>query len=455
MGRRGGRTHKTPGDAAKFHGSPARPRAPVFSVMAGSRELSFQECIECRGRLGATDAHITCPACGGLLDIVQPDPGARGPELAARFAARGGSGVWRYEELVIPGAAGQAVSFPEGNTPLLARPAVTAWSGAARLWLKHEGMNPTGSFKDRGMTVGVTQAKRIGARAVACATTGNTGASMAAYAAIAGLPALVLVPAEGVALGKLTQAIAYGARTLLVRGDFDDCLRLVREASEALGVYLLNSVNPWRVEGQKTIVLEALAQLAWDAPDWIALPAGNLGNTAAFGKALREAHALGLITKVPRLLAVQADGAAPFALSYRAGFRERHRVKAHTIATAIQIGDPASYARAVTAIAETDGIVTAVSDAEIMEAKAVIDASGTGCEPASAASVAGVRQQRRAGTIAAGEHVVAVLTGHVLKDPGVLVRYHREMEPPPPGANRPIEIEATVTAVATAMRAAP
>ena len=422
--------------------------------MTSGARSSVQHCIVCAQDLPALDAHTVCSFCGGLLDIVHPAPDVRGDALARRFTEREGSGVWRYRELVMPEGADDAVSFPEGNTPLLERPTVTAWSGASRLWLKHEGMNPTGSFKDRGMTVGVTQAKRIGARAVACATTGNTGASMAAYAAIAGLPALVLVPADGVALGKLTQAIAYGARTLLVRGDFDDCLRLVREASEQLGVYLLNSVNPWRIEGQKTIVLEALAQLGWDAPDWIALPAGNLGNTAAFGKALREAHALGLIARIPRLLAVQAEGAAPFALSFRGGFVQRHQVKARTVATAIKIGDPASYERAVTAIRDTHGVVIAVSDDEIMEAKAVIDASGTGCEPASAASVAGVRQLVRAGTIGAGERVVAVLTGHVLKDPGALIQYHRELDPPPPRANRPVEIDAELSAVAEAMRRA-
>ncbi|MGH7622461.1 MAG: threonine synthase, partial [Gemmatimonadaceae bacterium] len=280
-----------------------------------------------------------------------------------------------------------------------------------------------------------------------------TSASLAAYAALAGLPALVLVPAGKVALGKLTQALAYGALTLLVRGDFDDCLRLVREASDELGTYLLNSVNPFRIEGQKTIVLEMLEQLGWDAPDWIALPAGNLGNTAAFGKALREAKELGLITRMPRLLAVQSSGAAPFAMSYRDDFRVEHRVRANTIATAINIGAPASYERAVQSIRETNGVVTAVSDDEIMEAKAVIDAAGVGCEPASAASVAGVRQQLRAGNIAAGERVVCVLTGHVLKDPESLERYHRGTEPPPARANRPIEIDPTVSAVAAAMRA--
>jgi threonine synthase len=315
------------------------------------------------------------------------------------------------------------------------------------LTLKHEGLNPTGSFKDRGMTVGITQARRVGARAVACASTGNTAASLAAYAARAELPALVFIPAGQVAMGKLAQSLAYGARTLLVRGDFDDCLRLGREASERLGVYLLNSVNPFRIEGQKSIVFELLEQCGWEAPEWIALPAGNLGNTAAFGRALRDACASGLIDRMPRLLAVQAAGAAPFARSYDERFATRHQVKAHTVATAINIGDPASYPRAVTAMRETNGVVAAVSDAEILEAKAVIDAAGVGCEPASAASVAGVRQLARAGVIVPGDKVVAVLTGHVLKDPATISRYHQEEEPPPPGANRPTEIDATLQAV--------
>jgi threonine synthase len=420
--------------------------------MPPAPKRSIQRCLDCARTTPERSAAVVCPHCGGLLAIEHPAPRARGAVLAKRFAARGGSGVWRYRELVMPGAPAEPVSYPEGNTPLLARPAVNAWSGAAHLLLKHEGMNPTGSFKDRGMTVALTQAKRTGARAVACATTGNTGASMAAYAALAGIPALVLVPAQGVAAAKLAQSLAYGARVLLVRGDFDDCLRLLREASETLGVYLLNSVNPWRIEGQKTIIFEMLAQLGWRAPDWIAFPAGNLGNTAAFGKAVREARALGLIKSVPRLLAVQAAGAAPFAMSYRDGFRVRHVVKADTVATAIKIGDPASYQRGVTAVQETNGVVASVGDAEILEAKAVIDASGAGCEPASAASVAGVRQLRRSGVIGEKERVVAVLTGHVLKDPDILVRYHRDTEPAPPGANRPVEIEATLRAVERAMR---
>ncbi|MFZ5623236.1 MAG: threonine synthase, partial [Gemmatimonadota bacterium] len=254
-------------------------------------------------------------------------------------------------------------------------------------------------------------------------------------------------PAGQVAMGKLAQSLAYGATTLLVRGDFDACLRLVQQASEQLGVYLLNSINPFRVEGQKTIVFELLQQLDWHAPDWIAVPAGNLGNTAAFGKALREAKACGLIDRLPRVAAVQAAGAAPFAASFAGGFKERRAVKADTVATAIRIGDPASWDRAVQTIRETNGVVTSVTDEAILDAKAVIDASGVGCEPASAASVAGVRRLVAEGTIRPGERVVAVLTGHVLKDPGILFAYHQTTEPPPARGNRPIEIEADLAAV--------
>jgi threonine synthase len=419
---------------------------------------SVQRCAACGSTLPARDARATCPSCGELLEIIHAVPDARGAALRERFASRTGmhpgaelSGVWRYKELVMPGATAP-VSHPEGNTPLLARESVRAYAGVASLHLKHEGHNPTGSFKDRGMTVAITQAARVSAAAVACASTGNTSASLAAYAAQAGIPALVLVPRGQVAMGKLTQSLAYGARTLLVDGDFDDCLRLVREAAAELGVYLVNSVNPWRIEGQKTIVFDLLQQLQWDAPDWIALPAGNLGNTSAFGKALREAMALGLIAKVPRLLSVQAAGAAPFAASFAVDFSTRDSVHAETVATAIKIGAPASWERAIRAIRETHGFVTAVSDAEILDAKAVIDASGVGCEPASAASVAGVRKMRAQDMIAADARVVAVLTGHVLKDPGLLFSYHQEMSPPPTRANRPVEIGCSLRDVERALR---
>ncbi len=422
-------------------------------------QSSVQRCDACGHELQGLDAAPECPLCGGLLAIVHRAPvGADAlplsPEaLKASFAqhccarpAGHASGVWRFESLIMPGAGEAITSHPEGNTPLLARARVSAYAGCESLLLKHEGYNPTGSFKDRGMTVGTTQAVRTGATAVACASTGNTSASLAAYAAQAGIPGLVFVPAGKVALGKMAQTLAYGATTLLVKGDFDACLRLVQQASRELGIYLLNSINPWRVEGQKTIVFELLQQLGWDAPDFIVLPAGNLGNTAAFGKALREAHALGLITKVPRLVSVQAAGAAPFAKGFADHFANRYTVQAETIATAIRIGDPASWDRAVRAIRETNGLVITATDDAIIDAKVAIDAAGVGCEPASAASVAGVKQLVAQGVITPRDRVVAVLTGHVLKDPGMLVELHQERQDFAQ-ANRPVEIEATVQAV--------
>ena len=422
------------------------------------RPASWQSCISCGNEVVETDPHPRCTVCGGLLEVRHRPPGLTAAELIQRFTERRGgqpgataSGVWRFREIVLP-SADVVVSHPEGNTPLLHRVALDRWAGVDNLLLKHEGHNPTGSFKDRGMTVGVTQAKRIGAAAVACASTGNTSASLAAYAAQAGLPALVLVPLEGVATGKLAQSLAYGAKTLLVRGDFDDCLRLIEEASERLGVYLLNSINPFRVEGQKTIILELLQQLAWQPPDWIVLPAGNLGNTAAFGKALRESYAWKLISRMPRLAAVQAEGAAPFARSFAEGFGHKHQVKAETVATAIKIGNPASYDRAVQAITETNGVVLSVSDAELLEAKAAIDASGIGCEPASAVTLAGLRRLIDAGEVKSTDRVVAVLTGHILKDPALLLRYHQEMDPPPPGANRPFVVDPDLREVERALR---
>jgi threonine synthase len=365
--------------------------------------------------------HSECTNCGALLDLdVSTDQ--RGPELRSLFDERlreFGSGVWRYRELVMPTVGTGMISYPEGNTPLALNERVARFAGVSSLILKHEGMNPTGSFKDRGMTVAISQAKRIGARAVACASTGNTSASLAAYASLAGLPALVLIPAGKIASGKLAQTLAHGAKTIQVRGSFDDCLRLLREASEKLGVYVVNSVNPFRLAGQRTIVLEMLHQLAWQPPDWIALPAGNLGNTSAFGEAIRLAFDMKLITKKPRLLAVQASGAAPFAKGFKTG---RHETVEHpeTIATAIRIGAPASWDRALRAIRDTNGHVADVSDEQIMEAKREIDGAGVGCEPASAASVAGVRRMVGEGLIKESDRVVAVLTGHLLKDPSTV-----------------------------------
>lgn len=444
-------------------GSPAASRSDSVDS-----HPTVQRCERCGNEQAELSSAVECPTCGGLLELLHHVP-FDAAELKARFDARCAealaadgaeapptrSGVWRYRELVLPGATDrEIVTHPEGSTPLLHRASVGRWAGVDGLLLKHEGHNPTGSFKDRGMTVGVTQARRLGARAVACASTGNTSASLAAYAAHAGVPALVLVPRGQLALGKLAQTLAYGARTLLVDGDFDTCLALARAAGDALGIYLVNSVNPFRVEGQKSIAFELLHQLRWEAPDWIVLPAGNLGNTAALGKALLEARRIGLIARVPRIAAVQAAGAAPFAAAFADDFRTRTAVRAETVATAIRIGDPASWDRATRAIRETDGVVLAVEDAEILEAKAAVDASGVGCEPGSAAAVAGVRALARAGTIGSADRVVAILTGHVLKDPGILLDYHRAPaagEAPRPGANPPVEIAADLREVERAL----
>ncbi|MEZ4377310.1 MAG: threonine synthase [Gemmatimonadales bacterium] len=408
-------------------------------------------CDDCGTTQPELSTRTRC-TCGGLL-LVRHVPAVTGDALRRRFddaccarPSRTASGVWRFGEIVQPLAMAEAVSHPEGNTPVMHRPALAAWAGIDGLAVKHEGYNPTGSFKDRGMTVAVTQARRLGARAVACASTGNTSASLASYAAQAGIPALVFVPEGQVAMGKLAQSLAYGARTLMVRGDFDDCLRLVQEAGDALGIYLVNSINPFRLEGQKTIVLELLRQFDWDPPDWICLPAGNLGNTAAFGKALEEAHAWGLIPRLPRLAAIQASGAAPFAAAFSRGFDTLVPVQAETLATAIRIGAPASYRRAVRAITATNGVVLHVEDRDILEAKARIDAAGIGCEPASAAAVAGARALRSSGVIQPTDRVAAILTGHVLKDPGIVERMHGAgglIEAP----NRPVTIDPTLEAI--------
>ena len=411
-------------------------------------------CADCGADYPLGEARYRCE-CGGLLDVVQPLDALRGRVsreiFDARLASRDPldvSGVWRFRELLGDYAREEVVSKPEGRGNLYADDRLASWAGIDALWLKHEGENPTGSFKDRGMTVGMTQARRLGARTVACASSGNTSASLAAYAATAGLAALTFVPEGKVSLDKIAQTLAYGARVIQVRGDFDAAMRLVQEVADKRNVYLLNSINPFRLEGQKTILCDALQQLDWHVPDVVALPGGNLGNTSAFGKALVELRDLGLIDRLPRLVVVQAAGAAPFARAFAAGFAEGSYapVAAETVATAIRIGAPVSYPRARRAIEQTDGIVTAVTDAEILEAKAAIDRAGIGCEPASAATLAGVRQLVAAGRLPAGVSVLGILTGHILKDSEAVVNYHGAT-PPPPGANPPVTIDPTLAAV--------
>jgi len=396
--------------------------------------LSILQCMDC-GRQYRTDEVIyTCETCGGLLDVQHDLDYVRRAVTTDTFDQRRGSyefpyqsGVWRYRELVYPGIALEhIVSRPEGNTNLYPAPRLAKWAGVAKLYLKHEGENPTGSFKDRGMTGGVSQAKVLGMDRVACASTGNTSAALAAYAAWGGLRGIVLLQNQQIAYGKLAQAIAYGSTCIRIAADFDRNLALVREVSAALGIYVLNSVNPFRLEGQKTIMFETMQQLRWQAPDWIVVPGGNLGNSSAFGKGLHELHQLGFIDRLPRLAVIQAEGANPFYRAYRTGFNTFEPTQAQTIATAIKIGNPVNYPKAVRALRWTDGVVEQVSDQAIMEAKALIDGQGIGCEPASGCTLAGIRQLVDQGVIKAHETVVGVLTGHILKDAEAAVAYHAD-----------------------------
>ncbi len=394
---------------------------------------SILQCMDCGRQYPVNEVVYTCETCGGLLDVIHDYETLKKTLSRATFDARLGaldapynSGVWRYKELINPDVSlDQIVSRPEGNTNLYFTPRLAQWAGLETLYLKHEGENPTGSFKDRGMTGGVTQARLLGMDRVACASTGNTSAALAAYAAHAGLEGIVFFENKEIALGKLAQAIAYGATCIQVSADFDRNLELVRTISAELGIYVLNSVNPFRLEGQKTILIEAIQQLHWQVPDWIVCPGGNLGNSSAFGKALHELYELGLIDRIPRLAIIQAEGANPLYRAYKNGFEKYEAIHADTIASAIKIGNPVNYRKAVRTIEWTNGIVEQVNDQEIMDAKALVDAQGIGCEPASACSLAGTRKLVSMGIIKPTESVVGILTGHLLKDPDATINYHR------------------------------
>jgi threonine synthase len=373
-----------------------------------------------------------CDACGGLLDVQHDLDALRNNISRDTFDRRLGtleapynSGVWRYKELVYPDVDNaHIVTRPEGNTNLYRTPKLAGWAGVETLYLKHEGENPTGSFKDRGMTGGLTQANVLGMKRVACASTGNTSASLAAYTALGEAEGIVFFQDQQIALGKLAQAMAYGATCIQIAADFDRNLELVREVATRLGIYVLNSINPFRLEGQKTIIFEAIQQLRWQVPDWIVCPGGNLGNSSAFGKALCELHQLGLIDRMPRLAIIQAEGANPLYRGFQNDFNTVETVHAQTVATAIKIGNPVNYAKAVRAVRWTNGVVEQVSDQEIMDAKALIDRQGIGCEPASACSLAGTRKLVEKGVIQPDESVVGILTGHLLKDPDATIAYH-------------------------------
>ena len=379
-----------------------------------------------------TDVIYNCPKCGGLLESAFFPPVDSPAALKKVWRERrtcnrplDQSGVWRYREMLPFDEAGAgAVTLREGNTPLLSAPKAASYASLDAIIFKHQGFNPTGSFKDNGMTCGVTQAVRLGMKRVACVSTGNTSASMAAYAAAAGLEPLIFIPNGNISYGKLAQALEYGARTFQVEANFDQILALVRVLAERLGIYLLNSINPFRIEGQKTIMAEMLDQRDWSVPDWVVLPGGNLGNISAFGKGLRELHSAGFISRLPRIAVVQAEGAAPFYDFINKGGEFRAVGHPETLATAIKIGDPVSWPKAKSVIEATNGVVERVTEQEIADAKAIIGASGIGCEPASAATLAGLRKLKAAGIVKADADIVAVLTGNVLKDPDYIYRYH-------------------------------
>ncbi|MBU4202041.1 MAG: threonine synthase [Candidatus Altiarchaeota archaeon] len=417
-------------------------------------------CIDCGGEF-QPGAFYRCEKCSGLLDVVPDIEGLKEKVSRELFDSRlgsrefpYGSGIWRFRELIHPLVEDKnIVSRPEGNTNLYSHGKVSEYSGIKDIVLKHEGENPSGSFKDRGMSPGISEAKRLDMGTVACASTGNTSASMAAYASLAGIKSVVFIPEGMIAFGKLSQALAYGAKVLQIKGNFDRAMGLVQESSKELGMYLLNSINPWRIEGQKSIVFELIQQLGWNPPDWIVVPAGNLGNSSAFGKALRELKELGLIDKVPRIASVQAEGANPFYRMWKGEEDVLESVKPETIASAIKIGNPISWKKAMRAIKFSNGVVEEVSDQEIMDAKAVIDSSGIGCEPASAASVAGAKKLLDAGVIDGKEKVACIITGNILKDPDATINYHLgKLEGiQPKFSNKPVVIDADLESVRKAV----
>jgi threonine synthase len=394
-------------------------------------------CIGCAAVALAAAQDFRCSQCGNLLEIADPSwtrASLNAAALKSVWRDRRSSnlpldvsGVWRFRELLpAPQSQQHIVTLREGNTPLYDLPQSSRITGISRLYAKHQGMNPTGSFKDAGMTVAATFAREAGYRWVACASTGNTSASMAAYAARGGLLSLVLVPEGKISWSKLSQALDYGALTCQLRTDFDGCLRLLQELVRRAPVYQLNSINPFRLEGQKTLAFELLEQLDWQAPEHIIVPGGNLGNSSAIGKALLEMLDLGLVTRLPKLSVIQAEGANALVRTLReAGGKHLVSVQAETRATAIRIGNPASWEKAVKVLQATGGACEQVSELEIAQAKAEIGAEGIGCEPASAVTLAGLKKLVQQRFVKRDETVVLVLTGNLLKDPDFTMEFHR------------------------------
>ncbi|HTV60024.1 MAG TPA: threonine synthase [Verrucomicrobiae bacterium] len=456
------------------------PRGKSVAALsrAGAKEANaFQKCIGpgCGREHDLNERVYVCAECGASLEISVPKPALKDAAgLRDLWESRrrsldslDRSGVWRFRELLPFAGAAPVVTLLEGNTPLYDAPRSAAYSKLDSLRLKHQGCNPTGSFKDTGMTAAVTQAVVLRARTVVCASTGNTAASLAAYAARAGLRSAILLPHGQISSSKLAQSVDYGAAVREIDGNFDDCMKLIRELGGDPSIYVANSINPFRIEGQKTVAFELIEQCAWRVPDHVVVPGGNLGNSSALGKGFSELLQLGLIRRLPRLSVIQAEGAAPLAhlfASLAAGGRAMKEnlpeeimpvANPKTLATAIKIGSPVSWKKALRSILESGGSVITVSEQEIADAKAVIGRDGIGCEPASATTVAGIRRLAVAGLIRPHDDVVAVLTGHILKDPDYVSHYHRGTlaseagGPPISGAfrNQPQRVAATKEAV--------
>ena len=442
--------------------------------------VSRLRCISCGANPDSAAQDFRCTTCGDLLEFFFPggtfdspvsDPAALKSLWLNRRTSRAAldqSGVWRFRELLppIPNLEAHAITLREGNTPLYTLPRCAQAAGVNDLFAKHQGMNPTASFKDTGMTVAASSAHHAEFRWVACASTGNTSASMAAYAARGNMHSLVLIPEGKISWGKLSQSLDYGALTCQLRTDFDGCVRILNELVRQKPIYLLNSVNPYRIEGQKTAAIELMEQLAWEPPDHIIVPGGNLGNSSAIGKALFEMRDLKLISRLPKLSIIQAQGANPFYRSVREfGGKKLEAMTADTLATAIRIGNPASWKKALRVLEATGGEVEQVTEVEIACAKAEIGADGIGCEPASAVTLAGLKKLRRSGFVKPGESIVLILTGHLLKDPDFTIKFHRgdlftgtphqsEAAAAKPLQRAPVELDAKLGSVIAALEAA-
>ena len=419
-------------------------------------EIAYQKCISpaCGATYSVEDVRIACGHCGDLLDVAYDWNRAQPPDSLRDFEPLWGrrheplcfSGVWRFHRLLPFVRPEQVVTVGEGQTLLQQADGVGSYVGVnpGRLFLQYEGLNPSGSFKDNGMSAAFSHARLINAKRAACASTGNTSASLAMYCAVTRLmKAVIFIGSGKISHGKLSQALDYGALTVQIAGDFDDAMARVQEVSRDLGIYLVNSVNPFRLEGQKTIMFRVLESLRWEPPDWIVVPGGNLGNSSAFGKAFAELAELGLIKRIPRLAVINAAGAGTLhALYTQRGLRwnggqadmtiaegyyrelNEQQLKASTIASAIEINRPVNLRKCLRALEICDGVVRQATDQEILDAKAKVGAAGLGCEPASAASVAGAKLLRSEGVIGPDDRVVCILTGHQLKDPTATVAYH-------------------------------